>query len=384
MTNSLPEFWTWCSLALGENGRAIAEQAENMEVAGWDGTVFADSQNMTIDCFVGMALAAEASSTLKLGTGVTNPYTRHPAVMANLAATIQALSHGRVELGIGRGDSALAHIGKAPSPPRALESYVRAVREFLSGGAVAFEDMADFNASAAPSGVESLDMAETPGASRLLWLDDNQPTVPVEVVASGPKTIAIGGRHGDIVTLNVGASLTRIEWGMEIARKARVAAGGDPDSLRFGAYLNVVAHPDKEVAYGLARGLIASFARFAVMQGKASGPTPEVEEGVLSVLRNSYNMNEHGAESSGHGSVITADFAESFGVLGTPEHCVERVKVLRDAGISKFVLMPPHPRVPVHLDPDPEMHVANDCMINEVLPALRELDAPARTNAVPS
>jgi 5,10-methylenetetrahydromethanopterin reductase len=371
MIGSRQEFWTWCSAVLGDNGRAIEEQAEIIEAAGWDGMVFADSQNMTIDAFVAMALAARASTTLKIGTGVTNPYTRHPAVMAGLAATIQALSNGRVELGIGRGDSSLAHVGKAPSPPTALESYVKIVRDFLAGRDVSFEDLAGFNASAAPSGVQSLAMADTPEASRLLWLKDSQPAVPVEVVASGPKTIAIGGRHADIVTLNVGANPARIRWGIDTARQARAAAGGDPESLPIGVYLNVVAHPDKEVAYRLARGLIASFARFAVMQGKASGPTPEVEERVLSVLRNAYNMKEHGATGSDHGSVITAEFAESFGVVGTPEHCIGRIKSLMDAGISKFVFMPAHPPIPVHLDPDPEMQVANECMINGVLPALR-------------
>jgi 5,10-methylenetetrahydromethanopterin reductase len=50
-----------------------------------------------------MAIAAHVTDRIQLGTGVTNPYTRHPAVAAGAVASIQGESGGRAVLGIGRG-----------------------------------------------------------------------------------------------------------------------------------------------------------------------------------------------------------------------------------------------------------------------------------------
>jgi len=75
---------------------------------------------------------AAATERLKLCTGVSNPLTRHNAVAAACAATLQAISGGRAVLGIGRGDSALAYLG--PRAGRSCE--LRAIAQRDSGAAV--------------------------------------------------------------------------------------------------------------------------------------------------------------------------------------------------------------------------------------------------------
>src|SRR5260370_1314985 len=89
--------------------RAIKDDARRLEQSGWDGMVVADSQCVIGDSYVALAIAAQATSRIKIGVGVTNPVTRHPAVTAAAIAGIQELSGGRAVLGIGRGDSSLAH-----------------------------------------------------------------------------------------------------------------------------------------------------------------------------------------------------------------------------------------------------------------------------------
>ncbi|MCH7897258.1 MAG: LLM class flavin-dependent oxidoreductase, partial [candidate division NC10 bacterium] len=101
-----------------------AHQAARAEEVGYDGIVYVDSQNLAGDCYVALALAAQATSTIKLGTGVTNSFTRHPAVTASAIATVQVESGGRAYLGIGRGDSALAHLGRAPHPVAAFDNHL--------------------------------------------------------------------------------------------------------------------------------------------------------------------------------------------------------------------------------------------------------------------
>src|SRR6266545_1857965 len=82
------ELWT---VRVPETGTAAA-QAERAEQVGWDGVAFTDSQNLIGDPFVAAALAAQATTTLRFATGVTNAYTRHPAALATTAATVQEAS----------------------------------------------------------------------------------------------------------------------------------------------------------------------------------------------------------------------------------------------------------------------------------------------------
>ena len=75
------EFWAMGRPnAGGPNSQEFnaVRQAVRAEEIGCDGIVYVDSQNRYGDTYVAMAPAAHATSTVKLGTGVTNSYTRHP------------------------------------------------------------------------------------------------------------------------------------------------------------------------------------------------------------------------------------------------------------------------------------------------------------------
>ena len=61
----------------------MAAHAAAVEQDGWDGLLLTDSQNLSMDVFASLGIAAAATSTLQLGTAVTNLTTRHPAVVAS-------------------------------------------------------------------------------------------------------------------------------------------------------------------------------------------------------------------------------------------------------------------------------------------------------------
>ncbi|HLK41779.1 MAG TPA: LLM class flavin-dependent oxidoreductase, partial [Thermoleophilia bacterium] len=281
----MTEVWT---LGVGLPGLA-ARQAARVEAARWDGLAVVDSQNLSGDVYIALALAAHATERLRLATGVTNPYTRHPAVTASAIATVHAESGGRAVLGIGRGDSALAHLGLAPAPVDIFERYLARVQGYLRGEEVAF----DTPSTEHPGAVESLGLASRPVASRLQWLRASFSKVPVSVAATGPRVIAAAARQADRCTFAVGADPDRIRWAIAAARAARHAAGLPDEGLSFGAYLNVVAHPDREVALSLASGGVASFARFSVMHGTATGPVSDEQRDVLNRIHEVYDMNQH-------------------------------------------------------------------------------------------
>ena len=195
----------------------IGEHAQRAEAAGFHGISVVDSQNLAGDVWVGLSIAAAHTERLKLATGVTNPVTRHPAVTAAAAASVQAQSGGRVTIGIGRGDSALAHIGRAPASVATLERYIAALQAYLSGEAIPYDNL-DFHPLAAPP-VAELALAESPEASRLRCLDAGLAKVPVDVTATGPRVIAAAARCADRVMFALGANAERIAGGSR--RRAR-------------------------------------------------------------------------------------------------------------------------------------------------------------------
>ena len=83
-----------------------------------------------------MALGAAATERLRFATGVSNVATRDPAALATVAATVQETSGGRVVLGIGRGDTALFHLGRKPMPTAAFFDRTRQLHAYLNGEAV--------------------------------------------------------------------------------------------------------------------------------------------------------------------------------------------------------------------------------------------------------
>jgi len=321
--------------------RGILHVARDLEEQGWDGLNVVDSQNLAADPFVALAMAATVTTRLKLGTGVSNPITRTAAALAASAASVQSVSRGRMTLGIGRGDSALAHLGRAPARLKQFERYLGHLRAYLAGEAVPFEELVDIPAEAAPP-LADLELAHAPDASRIGWIADavaKGGRVPVEVAATGPKVIGVAARQGDRVMFALGADPARIAWGMDVARTARREAGLDPNGVAFGAYVPFACHSDIDVARDLARGSLTVAARFAIMHGKTAGPLSDASKAVMAELRQSYDMMKHTQGDSAQAAVLTPAFIDEYAVVGPPEHAVERLKALRALGLGKVVLL---------------------------------------------
>ena len=349
------EFWT---NGAGVPGGTFVKRARQAEEWGFDGITVVDSQNLAGDCYVALAIAAHHTTTLKLGTGVTNPYTRHPAATASAIASVQVESDGRAVLGIGRGDSALAHLGMAPAPVPGFEEYLRSLHAYLAGEEVPFPAGGD---------VDKLRLANRPVSSRIAWLRHSSYTpVPIDVTATGPKVIRMGAVLGDRLTLAVGADPARIAWGMETAQAARREAGLAPE-MPFGAYVNVVVHDDPEIARRLGEGGVSLFTRFSAMHGTAVGPTSARSKEVFEAVHDAYDMNRHSRVGSAQAAAIPQEFAEEFAILGPASYCIERLRTLIALGLDRLVIVGPS----MGADRD-EAAKAEQRFVDEVLPALRE------------
>jgi 5,10-methylenetetrahydromethanopterin reductase len=316
-----------------------AGQARRAEERGWHGLSFVDSQNLSGDVYVAMTTAATATERLIVATGVTNPVTRHPAVTAGAVASVQALSAGRAVLALGRGDSALAHLGRAPARVADLGRYLVAVQSYLRGDALPFSDLG-FGETVAPP-IDQLELAATAGASAIAWLPSRHAKVPVEVAATGPRVISVAARHADRVLFALGADPARVQWGIAVARAARLEAGLDPAGVRFGAFVNVVCLPDVGVARDLARGGLSTIARFAVMHGDVVGPVSAEHAAVMHRLHDDYDMRSHTRTGSAQAALLTDDFVDSYAIVGPPERCLDRLRALIDLGLDKLIVVGP-------------------------------------------
>src|SRR5262245_26150755 len=197
--------------------------ARMVEDLGFASLILPDSQNLAPEVWTQLTLAAKATSRIRLGPGVTNSITRDAAVTASAALSLQLMSDGRAVLGIGRGDSSVQRIGRTQDPVSSFEKYLAAVQGYLRGEAV---DRDGFE-------------------SRLEWLPQAGVTkVPVEVAATGPRVIEVAARHADRICLAVGADPDYVGEKLAFARRAVEAAGRDPGSARYGAFVNCVINDD--------------------------------------------------------------------------------------------------------------------------------------------
>ncbi len=316
----------------------VAPLARQAEEWGFDGLLVADSQNLNADVWIELALAAAATERIGLGPGVTNPVTRHPAVTASAAATLQAETGGRAVLGLGRGDSALAQIGRRPVHLAELERALVEVQGYLSGDEVELEDGT---------------------RSRIAWLPDpSLPKVPVAVAATGPHVIEIAARHAEHVDFTVGAEPERVRWAVETAR-----AAGAPS---LGAYVNVAVHDDRAVARDLVRGSVAIFARFAA-EGAPPDGLSEVTRAGIERLSSSYDESRHGHAGAAHARELEGEFIDRFALAGPADEVAARVRELAALGIERIVV------VPGSLDVDPKrVQETTAAFARDVIPALAD------------
>ena len=353
------EFWR----AGGSEITTSAATARGVENEGWDGQMFMDSQSLSCDPWVMMGAWAMATDNLRLCTGVTNSLTRHPAVTAACAASVQAISGGRAVLGIGRGDSALAYLGYAPDKLSHFRATLENLQQLLAGEAVAFSRGRDLEGA---SSADSLALGGRPAATTLKWLDGSQPKVPLDVAATGPRVIEMGAALAERVTFSVGAIPERVQWALDTAREARNKSAAATD-CSYGVQIIVVCHPDLDAVMEAATSFVAPLARFQVIQGSPAGPQSDEDSRNFSSLY-SYDMNKHGKpidKEKLKDATLTPDFVRRFAIVGSPDYCTERLLKLIDMGIERFVIVGPgyHPEFNSR---------GPGLFVSEVMPAVRQ------------
>ncbi|MGI9333669.1 MAG: LLM class flavin-dependent oxidoreductase [Gammaproteobacteria bacterium] len=290
--------------------------AQVAEECGFDIVGIADSQSLYRDVYMCLGLCAAGTSRIRLGPRVINPLTRHPAVAAGAAATLEEMAPGRTMLGIGTGDSAVLNLGLRPSTRARLRDYVQTVRQLLQRGEAQWDGR----------------------PLRMTW---GRKTVPIYLAASGPKTLQLAGEIADGVIINTGLtpaivcdSIAQVRLGAE--RAGRSLKDVDMWWLPLTNIRSDRAAAIDEIAMSLASAG-SHLSRFGI-EGKHVPPA--LEAPVIELGRR-YHADQHDKPDSENRTLIQelelVDYlAERFAVAGTADDCVAKLEAAVDAGARQF------------------------------------------------
>jgi probable F420-dependent oxidoreductase len=275
-----------------------------------------DSHVLWQDSMTTMALAAEATERIKLGHMVTNPGTREPTVVASTYATLQDISAGRMVMGIGRGDSARRYIGQDPVRVRPFEDALRMIKPFMNGERVTWNDT----------------------EIELAWVRPELPEIEMHVAGYGPKVLAIAGRVGDGVIIQL-ADPDIIQWTMGTARKAAEEAGRDPDALKCIVCAPSHITDDLAAARDQVRwfpAMVSNHVRDLIRRYGADGSV--VPRALTDYVpdETGYDYDEHSRVGAKHGGFVSDEICDRFCVLGTPEQAREKLAKLEEIGVDQF------------------------------------------------
>ena len=193
------------------------------ESLGFDYIGVADSQSLFRELIVSLTVAAMETERVHIGPSVTNPLTRHPAVLASAMASLQELSGGRAFLGIGTGDSAILNLGLRPARLATLREYVSALRSYMAG--------------------ESAEYLGREGHVR--WSDN---PAPIMMSAEGPRTLRIAGEIADQAMIHTGLTPEILEDTIAHVRAGEWNAGKPLGSTEIRAFAKCNIADDHDAA----------------------------------------------------------------------------------------------------------------------------------------
>jgi probable F420-dependent oxidoreductase len=275
-----------------------------------------DSHVLWQESFPLLTMAAERTTTMKLGHCVTNPGTREPTVLASGYATLHDISDGRMVMGIGRGDSARRYIGQQPVKVAEFERRCRMIRDFMNGREVDWNDK----------------------ELQLKWVREELPEIPMYVAGYGPKALAVAGRVGDGVIIQL-ADPHIIGWIMDTARKAAEEVGRDPSELK--CIVSAPSHITDDIADAREQvrwfpAMVSNHVMDLVERYGADGSVVPQELTDYVQARKFYDYDEHSRVGAKHGAFVTDEICDRFCVLGDAEQATAKLRELESIGVDQF------------------------------------------------
>jgi 5,10-methylenetetrahydromethanopterin reductase len=186
--------------------RTLMALARQVEARGFSTLWYAD-ERFYRETYTGLAACALSTERILLGTGVTDPYTRHPALTAMAAGSLDELSGGRAVIGFGAGRAGYHNIGiELVRPARRVREAIEIIRRLLAG--------------------ETLDYDGEIFRTRDLALKfPTRADIPIVLAADGPRMLRVAGALADGVMIGHCASPKILAEKLAFVREGRERAG---------------------------------------------------------------------------------------------------------------------------------------------------------------
>ncbi len=290
-----------------------------------------------------MALVAQQTQRLRIGTGVAVPGLRLAPVAANGIATINRLAPGRCFIGLGTGNTAMRMLGHPPAKVAEFKEYIRVVGALLRGEEVDFT----LDGVTHPITFANTDFG-------YINLEDR---IPIHVGGFGPRAQALAGELGD-------GLMTGLPWGGTILRSlANVRRGAERAGRSLGdfkvyALVNLLLLEPAEtldserVIREIGSGIMVNV-HYLVERWKETSEDPpdyvrRIWNDYIRFLEERDGARQHQEMHKSHYSYldpeearfITPEIIQTFSLAGQPEEIVERLKALEREGLDGVNFIP--------------------------------------------
>jgi 5,10-methylenetetrahydromethanopterin reductase len=299
----------------------VAAFAARCEAAGLDGVGIHDHPSSGRDAYLALALAARATSRLRLFPATSSPVVRHPLLLASLAQSLEELAPGRARLTMAPGFISTRSIGRPRGTVAVMREAVRDVRRLLAGDTVGF------------------------GATETRLRNRSAAPTPVYLLAAGPRMIELAGEIADGAFLMVGVDAGAIRAARRHLEEGARRAGRSLDGFPV-VFVVTLGFGDAGVGARWVRSWFApgqpflAYPSVANLRWLAEAGLPLAEP------------LDPAAIAEDHARRI----ADAFGLFGPPERCAERLEQMREeSGIEEVFLFPAHDLVGGYAMPDAEV-----------------------------
>ena len=291
----------------------MVQLAKVTEELGYSHIWVGDSHLIWREAYVNMAAMALSTTRVKLGTGVTNPLTRHPSVVASAYATLEEYAPGRTIVGIGLGDSSVETMGMKPAKLSYFEKTMAQMRQLLDGQEVQLE------------------------TGKIHLLHPCKAKVPIYIAASGPKMLELSGRIADGIIVLVGVADEYIAHARERIAAGAKAAGRKVEDVNLVLWVPC-AVSDTAPAKDAVKAHVARV---------VAHPLPYVldptEQKVLEEIRKTYDYYHHMDQQANHAEVIPDWLVDKFAIAGSVAECRAQIERIKKTGIQQIAIIPYSP-----------------------------------------
>lgn len=290
----------------------IVELTRLAEAQGFDYAWIWDSHVLWEEVYPIFTLMAAGTERIRIGPCVTNPASRDPTVTASAMATLQEISGGRMDCGMGRGDSARRVIGKPPVTVERMEWACQLIRDLAEGRPVDYD------------GTEL----------QLKWSKGHR--LPIWVAAYGPKALRSAGRVADGLIMQL-ADPFIVEWSLRYVREGAEEAGRRFEDIRIMAAAPAYVSDDLEHARDQVRWFPALVSNHVVDLVKRYSST-DLPQALTDYIRarDHYDYRDHGRAGAEHAEFVTDEVVDRFCVIGTAEQCRSKLRDLESLGVHQF------------------------------------------------